>query len=370
MSSTHIHRHRRARRATVPALLLAVLAFAGCDSALGPVVESLDPVAASQRAEEIYTTMAGNPALESMGILETALPLPAAAALMSATSPFAPSLDDGAWFGSRVQRLAAAAPYFSAAEPAVIFPADLLGKTLVYNPTTGKYEVDPSATDAPPNGLRVILYAIDPVFKQPLTDTPVGFVDFMDESSPAADALHIIVTINNRVVIDYLATASVEAADGGTVVFGAKGFVDNGTKRLGFELSQRFSELAGVSFDYLLEASSDDASVRLAAVGRPQEPAQIELTVRHGRGTVVLVLSVSDLGLSGSVTLNDATEPAIIISGTPEEPIFTHPDDTPITEQEARALHELFHMVDKMSRVVHALLRPAHRILNVPVFAL
>lgn len=367
MSSTRRPTHRRARLA-VPALLVATAALGACDNALGPVVEQLDPVVASQRAEEIYTTMAGNPALASLAPLETASPFPAATAMMMATLPFAPSGDTPEWFGTRVERLAAAAPYFSPAEPAVIFPADLLGKTLCYNPTTGQYEV--CGNDGPPNGVRFILYAIDPVFKRPMVDNPVGEALFMDESTPSADALHIIVKLGETPVIDYLATATVKAANGGTVVFGATGFIDDGSKRLTFELHQEISELAGVSFNYYLAIEGTDASVELSARAQPGQGVHIELTVREGRGSVQLVLDASETQLSGSVTLNGATEPAIVISGTPEEPVFTHPDGSPITEEEARALHQLFRLVDKLSEVVHALLRPAHRILNVPVFAI
>ncbi len=364
MSST---RTLPARAVARPVLLLAALALAACTDGLGPI-ENLDPVTASQRAEEIYTTMSGNPALESMGILETASPFPAASAMMAATTPFAPSGERGEWLGTRIQRLAAAAPYVTSAEPAVIFPADLLGKVLIYNPATGKYEVAPNQSGAPPNGVRFILYAIDPVFKKPLTDTPVGYADFMDESTPAADALHIIVTINDRVVIDYLATASVEAADGGTVVFGALGFVDNGTKRLDFDLSQRISELAGVSFNYLLEATGEAASVRLTAEARPNQPAHITLTVSRGASSVVLDVTAGEREIAGTVSVNGTV--VIEISGTHEAPVFQHPDGSPITEEDARALRDLFRMVDKMSGVVHALLRTAHRILKVPVFAI
>lgn len=368
MQSSPFSSHRRARLAMA---LLAAIGLAGCGDALGPEGE-LDPVAASERADEIYATLAGHPALESMSALESWSPSGAApaVALMAATLPFAPTGSEQQWLGDRLAQLAAAGPYVTSAEPAVMFPADLLGKTLVYNPETEKYEVDPSLTGAPANGIRFILYAIDPVFKRPLVDTPVGHADFTDRSTPTADVLGIEVVISDRTVVDYEASAIVEVLSGKTLVFGAVGFVDDGRRRLDFDLTQRLSEEHGVAFDYLLEVAGEDASVRLTAAAEPEQPVSIELTVQDGRGKVVLSLTVNDAELSGSVTMNDAAEPAVVISGTPEEPVFTHPDGTPLTEEETRAVRQLFRLVDKLTEVVRKLLRPAHRILNVPVFTI
>ena len=77
--------------------------------------------------------------------------------------------------GSRWEA-AAAAEAFAAAGPASgpLVPVDFLGRT--YDRGVDGYEHDAARTDAPANGVRFILYEVDPITRAP-GDTEIGYVD-------------------------------------------------------------------------------------------------------------------------------------------------------------------------------------------------
>ncbi len=363
-------------RALVP---MAALVLAACSDSIGPEqVVPLDVVTANQQAQSMTQSLEANPGLPSLELLETTTPFLAgssAGLLFSATAPFSPGAD-GQGLVERMQRMqAAAGPYLGSAEPAVILPADLLGVTMVYNPDTGEYE--PSSLEgAPENGVRFILYAIDPVFEQPLVNNEVGHADFIDESTPSEDALRILVVIvdidPDNPVIDYRASASVEVLGGVTVVFGAAGYVNDGSRRLDFDLTQRISEEERLELDYSLTAVDNGVTVEFTAMAGPDRVGvDFSLSVSNGEEALVLTLNVSEAGISGRLALPGETPSDIIIEANGEEWSVQHENpDEPITDQDEQAIRNMFQLLERIEHVVRKLMRPAHRILNVPVFAL
>jgi hypothetical protein len=291
-----------------------------------------------------------------------------AVTLLRSTLPFDPSGTEQPGLRQRMSRLAVAAPSFAAAEPAVLIPADLLGKTLVWDPDANRYVVDESRTGAPATGFRIILYALDPLTHEPLVDLELGYVDFIDESAPGVEALRIVVVLNGEEVINYRASASVEVLNP-AVSFGAEGHITKDGKSVEFDLSQKiYLEEERVEFTYDLTAIADGTTIEFDAVGSGRS-ATVDLVVMDGVNTFTMHIEIGpDGGLTGSVDLPDPLVD-ITIGGTVEEPIFTPTvEGTEITEAEEEALHNLFSLVDRLERVVRKLLRPAHRLLNVPLY--
>jgi hypothetical protein len=358
-----MQQNRRRLFALVP---VAALALAACSDSIGPNgnVEPLDPVTANQQAQSITESLEGNPGLASLELLETTTPFLAgsgAEVLLQAASPFSPE-SDGQGLRFRMERLqAAAGPYLSSAEPAVILPADLVGKWMIIDPTTGEYVVDETRS-GPDNGVRFSLYAIDPVFENPILDQEIGTADFLDESSPTEDALRIVVLL-----------FSVSDTDPVIVVFRAVGFVHDGSRTLDFDLEQRISQEERVELDYSLTARDNGITITFTAVAPGAEGVGVDfaLTVSNGSGeALALTLNVSEAGISGRLSLpGDASD--IIITAHGEEWTIEHENpDEPITDREEQAIRNMFHLLERIEHVVHKLLRPAHRILNVPVFLL
>ena len=57
---------------------------------------------------------------------------------------------------------------------AKVIPASVLGTTYVFDPLQHSYVADPSRTGAPANGVRYILYAVNPFTHEPVVSAEVG----------------------------------------------------------------------------------------------------------------------------------------------------------------------------------------------------
>src|SRR5205823_718104 len=101
-------------------------------------------------------------------------------------------------------------------------PQSLLGQTFVFDPTRGRYVVDLSRTGAPPNGIRIVLYAVDPTTHEPVTASEVGFADLMDESAAQSSGivLHLIAEASGQVFLDYRVVLDGTPSAGSLVVDG------------------------------------------------------------------------------------------------------------------------------------------------------
>jgi hypothetical protein len=347
----------------------AVIGLAGCSDSTGPDAE-FDPVAAGATADDIGGAMAANPALTSMEVMGAYFPSFAAAPL-AATVPFDPrSEDDRHWTDTRRDAFRQWSEYESPDGPAkVIFPADLLGKTLVFNPLTEQYEVDPARDgEAPSNGLRLALYAVDPILHQMIEPmTEIGYLELTDEDTPAMDAVGIVAVINEVTVLDYLASAQVTTS---TITFTADGYLTDGSTVVDFLLSVTFDDTARtITVDYDVDVNADQAGVHLVMVLTEEpETATVTLTVNHGANTVVMDVSIAAETFEGTVSHNDVV--LIDISGTPDQPVFTDRDGNPLTEDQLHALGDIFgaagHVLDHFDN----LLIPAVAVLQIPVYAL
>ena len=348
----------------------AVVGLAGCSDSTGPG-DPFDPVAANDAAGDIGSAVAENPALSSMAVMGAYFP-DFVATPIAATVPFDPqTAEDGrGWIDERRDAFQAWSEYDSPDGPAaVIFPADLLGKTLVFNPATEQYEVDPARDgEAPSDGLRLVLYAVDPILHlivEPLTE--VGYLQLTDEDTPAMDAVGIVAVINDLTVLDYLASAQVTTT---SITFTADGFLTDGTTVVDFLLSVVFDQTAGsITIDYDVDVDADQAGVHLVMVfTEATQSVDVTLTINHGSNEVVFHVTLTETSLVGSVTHNGDT--VVDISGTPDQPIFTDHDGNQLTEEQLQALGEMFEAAGEVLDHFDDLLGPAVAVLQIPVYAL
>lgn len=367
MHSLFVGRHTlRIHRTALTAA--AALALA-CNDSTAPIAE-FDADVVNETAQTFAGSLGDNQVLQILEVMGSRMALQAAGArLVLATTPFAPETEAGrSWIGRRAGRLADASLTLGAADPAVLIPGDLLGKTLVYNPATEGYEIDEDLAGAPTDGVRFILYAVDPIQHQVLSPLQeIGFLDLVDESTPAADRLGITASVGNVVLLDYEAAASIGVVGGVKLTFTAAGSVGDQDDRLDFDLSQELSEASGLELDYLI-GRNEGANVRLQVSAASQESVSLSLTIEDVNGRVILAVTGSDDILEGTVRFNG--EVVVQITGTPDEPVFTDPAGNPLDDRARRALRELFGFADALVTLFDHLLRPAHNILSVPVLAL
>jgi adhesin/invasin len=137
------------------------------------------------------------------------------------------------------------------ANPAFDIPPALLGRTLVYDPSTSSYVVDPSRTGAPANGVRFVLYRVDPISGLPVEPlVEIGHVDIVDTGAPPTVAIAITVTATGGATVlayDISGTFTQTNLD---VTF--SGFVSDGVTQIDFEFVFQATPTSAL-IDYSLE---------------------------------------------------------------------------------------------------------------------
>lgn len=335
----------------------AALTFSACDGGT-----PFDPVALSQTAAEVISAMENSQASQSMAVLGPKMTV-AAPALVAATMPNTDLLTGAPhlWARRRAELLQRAASGFSPESPAVIFPADVLGKTFTYNTTTQQYQLS-SEPGAPSTGVRFRLYAVNTGTGQvtvPLQD--IGYLELTDTSSPSRVALGIKAVINNTTLLEYEASATVTTL---SVGFSAQGYVSDGTTQVDFDLSQNFSQTSGITINYIVKVPEKNVDVQLEAGLGLDLVGSITLTISHdGNDTVVDVTGALDGAITGTIEHNG--DVVVNIAGTTDTPVFTDATGTPLTAQQLDALEHLVDFIEDIFDAFDNLLLPAFALLGV-----
>jgi hypothetical protein len=250
---------------------------------------------------------------------------------------------------------------FSASVAAI--PAEIAGRTFEY--IDGSY-VATDRTGAPSNGVRFILYAVDPVTflpAEPLVET--GYVQLTDLSGSLTQAARVIVVSGETTYLDYTVSVSANTTSGQIVV---SGFVTDGTNRANISLRSTVTSDAGLTLVYTVDVPQRDVSISLTmtATGLDQESGTIEISLAMSgpNGTVSMVGSFTQAGGTITVRVNGDHYATITASGA--EPAITGADGQPLTDQDAEALEgiyqltgEAFTSFDAMIMPVGAFMQPA-----------
>jgi hypothetical protein len=332
-----------------PAALVAMAMLAACSDSTGP--EDFRPTDANAKAEAVLAALSGNTALASLEVLAPFIQFSGAQAALAA-APFDPT--ERITVAARLQALRAAGPSFGSAAPLALFPVDVLGQTFVFNLQTNAYEADAARTGAPEDGVRLILYAVDPVLHRVLTPLDeVGYLDLIDVSTVTTDAVQIVAVIEGETFLDYVASATTSTS---SATLAAEGYLSDGTDQVDFDLSATISA-GNLAIDYLLSADGNSIQLEAEFAEGNDDNVHATLTVEGDGDTVVLDVTFTPSTVEGEITYNG--DVAIEISGTPEDPVFARPDGTPLTQQEINALHALGAIIEVVFDAFDNLLAPA-----------
>ncbi|MEN8145610.1 MAG: hypothetical protein ABFS14_11735 [Gemmatimonadota bacterium] len=252
-----------------------------------------------------------------------------------------------------------------------IFPANLLGKTFEWSDEFLKYVLNEALTGAPANGVRFLLYPIDPLTRQPVSPasgSDIGHLDLTDESSPSSTRLGLVAQTGGVTRVDYFIDVVVTATENDfAVVLAGAGFVSDGTDVVDFDMSQTvaFNLLAeSVDLDllYSVAVPAEDVSVALdmniAVTGPEQlETATVVLSVSDGGDDVVLnATSGLDDSLNGTISYNGTV--VVNVSGTGENPVFVMADGSELTGADIEALQDLVGLFDDLFDFAEAIFDP------------
>ena len=258
--------------------------------------------------------------------------------------------------GSRWEA-AAAAEAFAGAGPASgpLVPLDFLGRT--YDRDVNGYRHNPARLDAPANGVRFILYEVDPVTHIPGT-TEIGYVDLVDESTDLAYVARVVVVTGGVVRINYTVSAVVGTQ---TLGFTVSGFIGDGTDQIDVYLSMTFVEALAVStatVEHLFSVPSRGFEVSARVVFEfnhetLQGSADVNATFMQGTHTVtvtgVVTFSEGDLPTevgSFEIHVDGQLFATISVDGT----TITVQNATggQLTAAEAEAVHSIFDGLESM----------------------
>lgn len=262
---------RKAGWAALVLILALGTGACGGDGGSGPGDADLaDPAALESELDAVGSTF-DNDVFESLAAVDLALdfealPAPGMAgvgALAKAMRPLRSKAD--ASRPAMLSRAAALRRAFAAsgASRVPVIPDYALGVTYEWDETNDRY-ADLGRSGAPANGVRVILYAVDPLDGLPVEPvTEVGHIDIIDQGSGATASLRVTVVGDDDVTYaDYDLTATSDAS-GGTA--SASGYVGNGSRRIDFDLDASASEAAGtVRFDVDVEVDDPDVGFDLS----------------------------------------------------------------------------------------------------------
>ena len=242
----------------------------------------------------------------------------------------------------------------------VAIPSEVAGKTFVWDESTNTYVVS-DLSGAPSNGVRFLLYAVDPVTYRPVEPVvETGYVDVIDQSTSALANVRIKVVEGDVTYLDYQVVASATTSSGLVTI---SGFAFNGTTRASFTLKNTVSENNGgivIVLDYSLDVPSRNLSVdwtaTIANISLTDVVVTLDLAVSGPNGDVRLVGTSGVDGGTYTVKVNGDTFATITL--TTSSLTITGAGGDPLTSDEAQALEMVFYSYEASLDAFSHLLMP------------
>lgn len=348
------------------AAAVAALTLSACGDGLGPGQEAFDPDQTTADFAAVDAAFATD-AFVSLAALGGQFGVGAGAAtsasadLLRAATDIRVS-DLSLRLDAAARRLTAVMAANAAVE---LIPAQYRGLVLVYVPGEG-YLPDTNQT-GPADGIRFILYAVNPITKQiaePLTE--IGHVDLLDESTDITASVRLVVVSGGVTFVNYTVTASGPPTAPSVVI---DGFITNGTTAVNFTLTHALQVNIGgsqVDIDYVIDVPGRDFQVNLdlTLVANDQGTATtIDLSVTHGSNTVRIEGSLDDELGTLQVFGNGQLFATVTITATGVEAV--NAGGEPLTQREVQALGEIFDVVEEVFDVFENLFDPVEFLFNV-----
>jgi hypothetical protein len=378
-------------------LALAGLAIAfatACSESAGPA-KLVDPAATAAKVNAVDSVFSVPTidAFTSIGdLIDPAGGLAGAAAMVRATQPEAPRPYASGYAGAAQRYREFAGLNLSPNNTLGLIPDELKGKTFEWDVATHHYVVT-DRPGAPADGVRFILYAINPITRRPAEPlVEVGYVDLHDLSVDTTRSLRIVVAgvDGTPVYVDYTVAGTVTP---GQFTASANGFISNGesgdaSKLLTFDLAATLTE---TSFTFNASLSLDRPTVTITETTTATKSATgVVLTIDF-----TLVDPDQKVRLVGSVTVTNDDRQAdghrdggpgrhdddgivtadlqvlvndqlfATIKGTSPDIQILGADGQPLSEDERHALRELFRLPARVFSFFQDLLHPVRRCFHV-----
>ncbi len=260
--------------------------------------------------------------------------------------------------------LAAARAFRATMTPVIagapIFPSSVLGTTYVYDAPTGRYAPAPGRPGAPGNGVRFVLYAVNPVTQQPIPSSEIGYADLIDLGAATGSGVKLRLVVSSQVTyLDYTVEMSGNDASGRLVV---DGYLSDGDTRVEFDIDVRGTGglvQNELSVDFELVVPSREFSVTAHVDARDalgHGSGDIELSVRSGGDVVQYEVSGTSTTVDARVYVNGHL--FATITGDARAPAVSGANGRQLTPEETEALVYLIHLADAALGAIGTLLAP------------
>lgn len=246
-----------------------------------------------------------------------------------------------------------------------VMRASVLGTTFVYDPSVRKYVPDPARSGAPSNGVRFILYDVDPN-ENPLVGNEIGYADLTDErrssASSAGIRLEAVIGGVTKLAYSFDLSGSVQAAQ-----FDVFGYIADGGDRLDFSIKtsqQLFGRGGKATLEAKLYVAQEDFEVTAKAEGVAGEESgdgKVDLTIRSKLDEVAVDAETTGGQLDATFTVNGQL--LATAQGDPKSPTIRGDGGRELTDEETQALGAIVAMADGIFKFVSELLQPAGALL-------
>jgi hypothetical protein len=339
------------------ALLALGLGAGACSKDNGPSEFDPDGMSADMSASEAAFS---TPITQSFGASGTAMARVLGGAAPAVASPALALLHPATTkpYAASLARLLPKARGLSASVASI--PSEVLGTTFVWDLETQAY-VASDESGAPSNGVRFLLYAVNPVTLEPADPlNELGYVDVTDVGAGATVGVRVVVVSEGVTYLDYTVTGT-GTEESGTVA--VEGFASNGTEHVNYTLQNTVAQSPNgmvLTLDFQLSVPSRGFSVNYTATFANLSPEDIAVTIdfrASGRNGDVRFSGTYDSdGGTFSVQVNGELFATITI-GT-GEPVITGANGTELTASETAALRSVLLFYDGSLSVFGALLEP------------
>lgn len=352
------------RKPTFGVALAAALLLTACSDGTGPGGEPFDP-ARAEADVAVLTTLMGNQQLASFSAMSAYFDLSGAPSGMissaramlssgSVTPETARGMALAAAEGLALRTTAGSTPSLE------VLPPSVFGTTFVFDAETQTY-VESDRTGAPANGVRFIVYAVDPISGQPIVGSEVGHADLIDTSvgSQSSAGLRLLLVSGTTTHLDYsfFAAPTQNGAD-----LGVNGYVTDGTTRLNFDVDVAVSlgeEELAIDVDFAFTVPTRQFSVSGSLDGSAGESGslgQVTLRIVSGGSNVRFEISEDASTINATVYVNNKI--FATVTGDPESPQVLGAGGAELTAQEAQALGELLSLAGHIFEFFGSLLDP------------
>ena len=244
---------------------------------------------------------------------------------------------------------------------AAIIPPDQRGTTWVFDASQQRYVVDPARTGAPANGVRYILYAVNPFDHTVVPDVEIGYADLTDEgdSTPNAGALRLRAVSHDVVFVDYQVGL---VGSAGAAAIGVHGMFFDGTRHLTFELQAQGGHTSAAEPQEVhahlavLEDAFELTSAARAMADLEHGTQHVEQAIDIAGHTFAIVADHGGDAARATVAVDGMAFAQINVNGSAS--VILGADGQPLPAAQREALGQLFGLFDQVSAALTRLLEP------------